>query len=328
MAYTTLVVIVLQNIIYYVILEIIILIIFVFCAAMTVGSIMLISRLMTEQRLPFLKPLFYHIIFISAFGFYGVWGQFIIIAITGEKLTPELLSSISVISLLLGLPFLVIGWLMMIRFGFELAGARFNTLATVLFLVLNFGIIATLGIVSGDMDFSEALPLFKYYYSGIVVISGLITAFPLLTGKACRAAPADRRFLTSAIPAGTLLQAIVLLLLPHSAWMALAFVFLLFASMAILPLYLTYIAGMNVFARQIELDLPPGIEEFFAKHEISPREADIIREICNGLSNQEIADKLFITLQTVKDHTSRIYTKTNVRNRMQLMTLVRSVENG
>ena len=110
--------------------------------------------------------------------------------------------------------------------------------------------------------------------------------------------------------------------------MALVFVFLLFASMVILPLYLTYIADLNVFIRQSELDLPMGIEDFFTKHEISPREADIIREICNGLSNQEIADKLFITLQTVKDHTSRIYTKTNVRNRMQLMNLVRSAENA
>lgn len=306
---------------------IIIITIFVFCAAMAVGSIMLNSRLMTEQRLPFLRSLFYHIIFMSAFGFYGVWGQFIIIAITGEKLTPELLSSISVISMLLGLPFLVIGWLMMIRFGFELAGTRFSTMATVLFLVLNFGLIAALGIVSGDMDFSEALPLFKYYYSGVAVISGLITAFTLMAGKTCLAAVADRRFLALAIPAGTILQAAVLLFLPHSAWMALVFVFLLFASMAILPVYLTYIADLKVFIRQSELDLPMGIDDFFARHEISPREADIIREICNGLSNQEIADKLFITLQTVKDHTSRIYTKTNVRNRMQLMTLVQSVGN-
>ena len=295
---------------------------------MAVGSIMLTSRLMTEHRLSFLRPLFYHIIFLSAFGFYGVWGQFIIIAITGEKLTPELLSTISVISLLLGLPFLVIGWLMMIRFGFEVAGARFTTLATVLFLVSNFGLIAALGIVSGDMDFREALPLFKYYYSGVAVISGLITAVPVSGARTCRAAPADRRFLVLAVPAGTILQAAVLLLLPHSAWMALVFVFLLFASMVILPLYLTYIADLNVFIRQSELDLPMGIEDFFTKHEISPREADIIREICNGLSNQEIADKLFITLQTVKDHTSRIYTKTNVRNRMQLMNLVRSAENA
>lgn len=307
---------------------IIILIVFVFCAAMAVGSIMLASRLMAENRLPFLRPLFYHIIFISAFGFYGVWGQFIIIAIAGDRLTPDLLSTISVSSLLLGLPFLVIGWLMMIRFGFEFAGSRFVTLPTVLFLLTNFGLIVLLGIKSGEISFNEALPLFKYYYSAVAVISGIIASVPLLAEKSCRAAVADRRFLAFAIPAGNLLQAAALLLLPYSAWMALIFVFLLFASMVTLPLYLTYIADMKVFSRPGETDLPVGIDDFFIRHEISPREADIIREICNGLSNQEIADKLFITLQTVKDHTSRIYTKTNVRNRMQLMTLVRSVGSG
>jgi len=292
---------------------------------MAVGSIMLTSRLMADNRLLFLRPLFYHIIFISAFGFYGVWGQFIIIAIAGDKLTPELLSTISVSSLLLGLPFLVIGWLMMIRFGFEFAGARFIALPTILFLVCNFGLIVFLGIKSGETSFAEVLPLFKYYYSAMAVISGIIVSVPLLAGKSIRAAVNDRRFLAFAIPAGTLLQATVLLLLPYSAWMALIFVFLLFASMVNLPLYLTYVADLKVFSRPDDTDLPPKIDDFFTRHEISPREADIIREICNGLSNQEIADKLFITLQTVKDHTSRIYSKTNVRNRMQLMTLVRSI---
>ena len=56
---------------------------------------------------------------------------------------------------------------------------------------------------------------------------------------------------------------------------------------------------------------------------LTRRELDILGLMADGLSNQEIADKLFISLQTVKDHTSRIYSKTNVKNRMQLMTLVR-----
>jgi DNA-binding CsgD family transcriptional regulator len=213
----------------------------------------------------------------------------------------------------------------MIRFGFEFAGARFIALPTILFLVCNFGLIVFLGIKSGETSFAEVLPLFKYYYSAMAVISGIIVSVPLLAGKSIRAAVNDRRFLAFAIPAGTLLQATVLLLLPYSAWMALIFVFLLFASMVNLPLYLTYVADLKVFSRPDDTDLPPKIDDFFTRHEISPREADIIREICNGLSNQEIADKLFITLQTVKDHTSRIYSKTNVRNRMQLMTLVRSI---
>jgi len=307
-------------------MEFIILIIFIFCAAMAAGGILLTTRLLSEHPFPFLRPLFYHLIFMSAFGFYGIWGQFIIIAVAGERLTPELISTISVISLLLGLPFLVIGWLMLIKFSGEYSKAGFKNLLTVIFLLANFGIIAFLGIVSRDMEFGEALPLFKYYYAVAAVISGLTSAFMIIGGRSGEASAADRISLAAIISAGVLSQAAVLLLLPHSAWMALIFVFLLFAGMALLPVWLAYRADLKVFTQPVTSDMPRGIEEFYLKHEISPREADIIREICNGLSNQEIADKLFISLQTVKDHTSRVYSKTNVRNRMQLMTLVRSVD--
>lgn len=68
-----------------------------------------------------------------------------------------------------------------------------------------------------------------------------------------------------------------------------------------------------------------SFDEFNFKFEISPREQDIIRKIYNGLSNKEIADKLFISLQTVKDHTHRIYIKTNVKSRVQLINLLREI---
>ena len=287
---------------------------------------MLTTRLLSEQPLPFLRSLFYHLIFMSAFGFYGIWGQFIIIAVTGERLTPELISTVSVISLLLGLPFLVIGWLMLIRFSGEYSKAGFKNYLTVIFLVANFGVIAFLGIISRDMEFGEALPMFKYYYAVVAVISGLISAFMLTGSRSGYTSAANRISLAVIVAAGVLSQAAVLLLMPHSAWMALIFVFLLFAGMALLPAWLTYRTDLSVLTCPANHEMPHGIEDFYLKHEISPREADIIREICNGLSNQEIADRLFISLQTVKDHTSRIYAKTNVRNRMQLMTLVRSVE--
>jgi DNA-binding NarL/FixJ family response regulator len=69
-----------------------------------------------------------------------------------------------------------------------------------------------------------------------------------------------------------------------------------------------------------------SFEEFCSKFEVSPRESEIIREICNGLSNKEISEKLFISLQTVKDHTHRIYIKTNVRGRVQLITLIKEIK--
>jgi len=56
---------------------------------------------------------------------------------------------------------------------------------------------------------------------------------------------------------------------------------------------------------------------------VSKREQDVIQLICRGLTNQEIADALFISLKTVKDHNYRIFQKTGVRNRVELVQLAR-----
>jgi DNA-binding CsgD family transcriptional regulator len=307
-------------------MELVSLVVFIFCAAMAAGAILLLTRLLEETPVPFVRSLFYHNIFISAFGFYAIWGQFIIIAFAGSRLSPDTFSTVSVISLLLGLPFLVFGWMMLLRFSAEAAGIRFRDYHTLSFLLVNFGIIIGLGFAIRDMDFGEAMPLFKYFYAGAAVVYSFTAALILFRGRQESPGQRDRVYLAVLIVAGALSQAVVLMLLPYSVWMALIFVFLLFAEMALLPLYLTYQADLRPCFVPDPLQLPRGTEDFFRRHEISPREAEIIAEICNGLSNQEIADKLFISLQTVKDHTSRIYSKTNVRNRMQLMALVRGMD--
>lgn len=55
---------------------------------------------------------------------------------------------------------------------------------------------------------------------------------------------------------------------------------------------------------------------------ITKRERQIVREICSGKTNQRVADALFISLQTVKDHTHRIYSKIGVSSRIQLVQKV------
>ncbi len=91
-----------------------------------------------------------------------------------------------------------------------------------------------------------------------------------------------------------------------------------FMSNLLLPLYVRTkeIPGIAPVA-----ELPENFEDFCLKYEISRREAEIIKELRLGKSNQEIADTLFITLQTVKDHIHRIFTKTGVSNRVQLINL-------
>ena len=55
---------------------------------------------------------------------------------------------------------------------------------------------------------------------------------------------------------------------------------------------------------------------------VTKRERQVVREICLGKTNKQIADELFISLQTVKDHTHRIYSKLGVKSRMQLVQLM------
>lgn len=51
--------------------------------------------------------------------------------------------------------------------------------------------------------------------------------------------------------------------------------------------------------------------------ELTDREREVLIEIAHGLSNQEIADKLFISLTTVKTHVAHILSKINARDRVQ-----------
>ncbi len=53
--------------------------------------------------------------------------------------------------------------------------------------------------------------------------------------------------------------------------------------------------------------------------ELSERESEILLEICRGLSNQEIGEKLFISKRTVDKHRANILAKTNCKNTANLV---------
>jgi DNA-binding NarL/FixJ family response regulator len=52
---------------------------------------------------------------------------------------------------------------------------------------------------------------------------------------------------------------------------------------------------------------------------ISGREKEVLEQICKGLSNQEIADTLFISKRTVEKHRASLLSKTNTKNTAQLV---------
>ena len=54
---------------------------------------------------------------------------------------------------------------------------------------------------------------------------------------------------------------------------------------------------------------------------ITPRELEILGLIANGLSNREIADRLFVSENTVKTHSSRLFDKLGAKRRTQAVQI-------
>ncbi|HLZ11488.1 MAG TPA: helix-turn-helix transcriptional regulator [Candidatus Acidoferrum sp.] len=54
---------------------------------------------------------------------------------------------------------------------------------------------------------------------------------------------------------------------------------------------------------------------------ITPREQEILELISQGLSNREIAGKLFVSENTVKTHSSRVFDKLGAKRRTQAVQL-------
>lgn len=74
---------------------------------------------------------------------------------------------------------------------------------------------------------------------------------------------------------------------------------------------------LNNLLENLRPSTPPlivGTEEI-----LSQRESEILLEVCRGLSNQEIGDKLFISKRTVDKHRANILLKTGCKNTANLV---------
>jgi DNA-binding CsgD family transcriptional regulator len=300
--------------------------IFILSVALTAGGVVLSSRLRNRYRHDIFSTLLYFQVFIFTFGFYGIWGQAVIKAFLLTYISAELLVRFSDIAMLLGLPFLVFAWLMLIQFSFGISGRKNNNWLVFWFLLLNFSIVIIVGYIIAKTSAVKPISLIKYYFISMNFLYSLLASLLILFPRKGRSIihDYDRKIIAPAIFLVMVSQCAPLLFYTSQPYIAIIFIFTFFAGNTFLPLYLNYGTLLSAFAVEPTRDL--SFEEFCKKFEVSPRETDIVREICNGLSNKEISDKLFISLQTVKDHTHRIYIKTNVKSRVQLINLVKELK--
>ncbi len=56
---------------------------------------------------------------------------------------------------------------------------------------------------------------------------------------------------------------------------------------------------------------------------LSKRETDVLRHVCGGLTNREIAEKMFISEYTVKDHIKKIMKNMRASSRSEIIAMVK-----
>jgi DNA-binding CsgD family transcriptional regulator len=302
--------------------KLLIILIFILAVALTAGGILISSRLRNACKADCFSTLMYGQTFYFTFGFYAIWGQVILFAFFSPILTREVMQRMTIMLILLGMPFFLLSWVMLIKFARELSGITTGNAFIFLFLLGN--ILLALGIGYAFLNHTIVDPFalikFSYVVLNFVFSLGAVLYLVLAGRKKALFRRSDRIRLATGLLLAALFQNTALICYDDNVYLALAFIFLFFAAGAWIPVYINYKADLSVFHLKAERKVT--FDAFCRNYDISPREQEVIREICQGLSNQQIADKLFISLQTVKDHTSRIYYKTNCSSRAQLMSLV------
>jgi DNA-binding CsgD family transcriptional regulator len=301
-------------------------VIFLLSVAMASAGIVISTKLRSKHGHQLFSYLLYFQVFIYTFGFYGIWGQVATRAFLASYISADLMGKLSDLSVLMGLPFLVFAWLMLLQFAIDMSGRQRPKWFTSLFLSVNFIMLLVLAFIIKFSDKKSSLQLIKYCF---IILSSLysLAAALIIKFRGKRASlihEHDSKIIAPALFSGTIVYCLPLLFYNSQIFPAIIFIFLFFAANIFLPFYFSYFTLLPAFTDNSSKEL--SFDDFCIRYDVSPRESDIVREICNGLSNKEISERLFISLQTVKDHTHHIYIKTNVRSRVQLINLVRDLK--
>jgi DNA-binding NarL/FixJ family response regulator len=84
---------------------------------------------------------------------------------------------------------------------------------------------------------------------------------------------------------------------------------------------LTPAVTLRLIDRFVRVDPPAARVGTAELPDLTARERDVLVAVAGGLSNLEIADRLFVSYSTVKTHVSHLLTKLEARDRAQLVML-------
>ncbi len=76
---------------------------------------------------------------------------------------------------------------------------------------------------------------------------------------------------------------------------------------------------LNNALKIVKIDKTLKVQKLKTKINLSVREKEVLQYICQGFTNLEIAEKLFLSARTVDNHRASIIEKTNSKNTAELV---------
>ncbi len=302
-------------------------------------AILITYQLHKKYRLNYLSTYLYFQPFLNAFGIDGNLGQVI-----AKKILQQQESSFQTIETIghffsfLGIPFLILAWYMFIRLCREIIEKKLSrTFNLSYFFALTFVFLAygTVIILLNLFKFrDEQFALFSsaiIFLYVIIEVLVLIIAIPqlLLHAEKIKDEKKQKAVQTFAyLYLFVFCVSIILFFLSNKSTTFGAIYLLVFFSGNIPPVFFwrAYLKKHFIAPTLQKID-SLIMKQFLLEYKISRREEEVIQQLCEGKTNKEISEALFISLQTVKDHIYRIYQKTDVKNRVQLINLLQSYKN-
>lgn len=87
-----------------------------------------------------------------------------------------------------------------------------------------------------------------------------------------------------------------------------------------------FVIGLRIKKNTTSPSTPPGNYKSLKDIKLSDREYEVLTGIAEGLSNKEIAERLFLSESTIKTHVSSLLVKLNAKRRTQALQIAKSLK--
>jgi len=301
-----------------------------------VASVLLSMQMNSKYKFDYLNSFMYYQILLFIFGLYGLLGTLFVRNVMIDYDIPQLMiKQLAEFIPYIGIPVIVTGWYVFIKMSFEFVGRtmlRYSGLIYFGFIILSLFIYVYLIIYYFGVESSMASTIINYSkvaFAILEIITLIIAFFVMYRYGATLVHRYTRRmvfyFANISIVVCSITITIFMFSTPDT-FVEKIYMLIFFAGQLPPVLFLGYYLD-KYFSPSLEVKSKQDAHNIFiSDYQLSKREWQIVEMICEGLTNGQISDTLFISLQTVKDHVYRIYKKTGVKNRVQLVNMISSLK--